>query len=54
MKLKKKKKDWDSTFIFIFSLILSIIFNKPKFAPRPIHIEERFQTELINPEQIHA
>lgn len=43
----------DSTFIFIFSLILSIILSKPKFPPRPIHIEEHFQTELTNPEIIH-
>lgn len=45
---EKKKKILGLTFIFIFSLILS----KPKFAPRPIHTEEHFKSELINPELI--
>lgn len=43
-----KKKRLGLTFIFIFSLVLS----KPKFAPRPIHAEEHFKSELINPELI--
>lgn len=49
-----EKKKIGIQHISLFSLILSIILSKPKFAPRSNHIEEYFQTEFINPELISS
>lgn len=51
---KKKRKKIGIQHLSLFSLILSIILSKPKFAPRSNHIEEYFQTEFINPELIRS
>lgn len=40
----KKKEKIGIQHLSLFSLILSIILSKPKFAPRSNHIEEYFQT----------
>lgn len=41
---KKNKEKIGIQHLSLFSLILSIILSKPKFAPRSNHIEEYFQT----------